>query len=290
MGTPITLCLNDIQIDWGTGDFWRAHHWLFPQGSLQEIEYRHDDGDVETMPAFQTALSETLFRLQHLGYSERETEEKFHLAVQRWNRRSELRLTFADFHAALTGVDFASLTSADLEPYIWDFRDFTAGLLARWDTDEAGLNDFVRSLDFSITLRVLADRASNGPLLLIWNHHPFVEAGWATLEDLTDIDRQMYVANHTVLFGRLQDFARRPKIAGFDNWLAENGIPQTTPYVQEHDGRLMSKKTTLPTAVRNMIHHPENSLNRLSDDDLRASVELLLGLVQRLPAPGLPIV
>ena len=106
--------------------------------------------------------------------------------------------------------------------------------------------------------------------------------------DLTDIDRQMFVTNHTVLYGRLQDFAQRTDMAGFDTWLAQNGLPQTTPYVRSgNGGATTSKKTTLPTAVRHMIHHPENGHNTLTDEDLRDSVELLLELVQRLPSQGL---
>jgi hypothetical protein len=44
---------------------------------------------------------------------------------------------------------------------------------------------------------------------------------------------------------------------------------------------------TLPVAVRHKIHHPENTHNVLTDDELRESTELLLGTVQKLPAPGL---
>ncbi|MCU1500158.1 MAG: hypothetical protein JWM47_4111 [Acidimicrobiales bacterium] len=44
---------------------------------------------------------------------------------------------------------------------------------------------------------------------------------------------------------------------------------------------------TFPVAVRHKIHHPENTHNALTDDELRESTELLLGTVQKLPAPGL---
>ena len=63
-----------------------------------------------------------------------------------------------------------------------------------------------------------------------------------------------------------------------------------TPYTQiRRDGKETHGMRTLPAAVRNMIHHPENPHYILFDDDLRRSVELLLTVARRLPSslPGL---
>jgi hypothetical protein len=124
-----------------------------PPGSLTDIEYRYAHDVVQTKPGFQTTLNEAYFRLRHLGCSLQETKTKFDAAVSRWNRTADLRLSFEDFHSALTGIDFASLTSPDLEPLLWDFRAFVTSLLAAWDTDGAQLEEFIASLDFALTLR-----------------------------------------------------------------------------------------------------------------------------------------
>jgi hypothetical protein len=177
VGTAITLSLNGIDIDWGKNRYWNGHHWLFPPGSLTEVEYPYADDVIETKPGFQTTLNEAYFRLCHLGYSHQETKTKFDAAVARWNRTADLRLSFADFRSVLTSVDFASLTPADLEPYVWDFRAFVVNLLGAWDTDEALLEDFIAGLDFALTLRVLADRVESRSLPLRWHHQDLSTAG-----------------------------------------------------------------------------------------------------------------
>lgn len=56
-----------------------------------------------------------------------------------------------------------------------------------------------------------------------------------------------------------------------------HGLANTIPYARVlKDGSLKHERLTLPVAVRNMIHHPENPNNALSDDDLKQSVEMLL--------------
>jgi hypothetical protein len=286
VGTAITLSLDGIDIDWGKNGYWRSHHWLFPPGSLTDVEYRYADDVVETKPGFQTSLNETYIRLCHLGYSYQETKTKFDAAVARWNRTADLRLSFAEFHGALTSVDFAVLTPKDLEPFVWDFRAFVVSLLTAPHTDEALLEDFIASLDFALTLRVLAERAENRALPLRWNHHDLIDSGWASLDDLTDIDRSSVIINHTMLVGRLQDHAGASTVRSFDRWLANRGLPQSTPYSRlNRDGTVSPETTTLPTAVRNKIHHPENPHNTLTDDDLHESVELLLSIMKRLPSP-----
>jgi hypothetical protein len=288
MGTAITLTLNGIDIDWGKNRYWKSHHWLFPPGSLlRDVEYRYAGDEVETKPGFQTTLYEAYFRLCHLGYSEQETKARFEAAVARWNRTADLRLSFADFRDALTKVDFASLTSADLEPYIWDFRAFLRNVLAVWDTEEAFLEDFIAGLDLSLTLRVLADRVESRSLPLRWHHQDLIDSGWVSLDDLTDIDRPTFIINHTVLYGHLQDRSGATRVAAFDNWLANRGLAKATPYAEmTPEGAGIPKMRTLPTAVRNKIHHPENPHNDvLSDADLRESIELLLDVVKRLPTP-----
>ncbi|WP_432245630.1 HEPN/Toprim-associated domain-containing protein [Arthrobacter sp. G.S.26] len=291
MGSAITLTLNGIDIHYGKNRNWISHHWLFPPGSLTDVETRYAGDVVEVQPGFRTTLNEAYFRLCHLGYSQQETKVKFEATVARWNRTADLRLSFADFHDAITRIDFAALTSEDLEPYIWDFRAFVVDVLSAWDSEDAFLEEFIADVDFALILRVLAERAESRPLPLVWHHHDLVENGWASLEDLTDIDLQTFIVNHTRLYGRLQDRAEESRPHKFDGWMAQYGVHKTTLYRRlKEDGSVVEERTTLPTAVRHMIHHPENQHNDLTGDKIRNSIELLLGIAKRLPRPlpGLP--
>lgn len=290
MGTMINLTLNGIDIDWGKNRYWRSHYWLFPPGSLTEIDnlYAHDV--VERKPGFETTLDEALFRMCHLGYSQHETEEKFNGAVSRWNRTASLRLSYADFSSVLTELDFGALTHSAMRKYIWDFRAFLYDLLQVWDTEEALLEDFIEVLDFTIVLRALADRPENRSFPLRWHHQDLIDSGWASFDDLTEVDRRDFIINHTMLVGRLQDHARATSIGAFDSWLVNQGLARATPYVKiKPDGTLTREVRTLPSAVRNMIHHPENPHNVLPDEMLRESVECLLSVARALatPLPGL---
>lgn len=286
VGTEITLSLNGITIDYGKNRYWRRHHWLFPPDSIREIDYLYADNVTETKPGFETALQKTHFRLCHLGYSLQETKSRFESAVIRWNRTADLRLSFADFYARLTSLDFPALTTADLKPYVWDFRRFVVDLLTDWDTDDAGLEDFIFGLDFAITLRVLADPIANRSLPLRWHHQDLVDSGWASMEDLTDVDRGTYIIDHTMFVGRLQDYANANTPGKLDDWLVQQGVPRATPYTRvQRNGAIAQETTTLPIAVRNKIHHPENPHNTLSDQELVASIELLLEVAKALPIP-----
>ena len=284
MGTQITLSLNGIDIDWGKNEDWAHHHWLFPPESLGPVEYRYASDVTEVKPGFQTTLGEVRFRLCHLGFSEQETTAKFDAALSRWNRTADLRLTFSDFREVMTGIDFGLLTPASLEPFLWDFRSFMVSLLAEWDTDDADLEHFVRSLDVNLTLRVLADRPESLPLPLRWNHQDLIDSGWATLDDLTEPDRRNLALQHTALFGRVHRHSRMFNLDDFDKWLVAQGLPRTTVYRQvKRDGTVAGKTLSLPSAVRNILHHPENPNNRLSDQELGESVEMLLKIAADIP-------
>ncbi|MGF4043638.1 HEPN/Toprim-associated domain-containing protein [Paenarthrobacter nitroguajacolicus] len=289
MGTMISLVLNGIDIDWGKNRNFTNHYWLFPPNSLTDLEYTYANGVFKTKPGFQAPLEEVYFRLCHLGYSQQEAKAKFEGAVARWNRTADLRLSFADFRDALAEIDLTSLTSADLKPYIWDFRAFLLHRLNAWDTEDALLEEFINDLDVTLTLRALADRVENRALPLQWHHQDLVDSGWVSLADLTDIDLPTFIVNHTVMYGRLQEYAGTGSQTAFDNWLVGRGLPRATPYIEMRKGTLNRKETTLPTAVRNMIHHPENPHNDLSDAKVRESVEQLLGISKTLssPIPGL---
>lgn len=66
----------------------------------------------------------------------------------------------------------------------------------------------------------------------------------------------------------------------FDDYLVRNGIPQDKSYIRlKKDGTTEDQMRTLPTLIRNVIHHPENPHNSYTQDDLVASVNKLIPLL-----------
>lgn len=70
----------------------------------------------------------------------------------------------------------------------------------------------------------------------------------------------------------------------FEKWLEWHGLSKDKKYIRESKGEAMEPYTvTLPTFIRNLIHHPENQYNdRYSDEELKDSIEALLGIYESL--------
>ena len=66
----------------------------------------------------------------------------------------------------------------------------------------------------------------------------------------------------------------------FDSWLKEKGLEQNKLYKHlKQNGEIGDEPKTLPTFIRNIIHHPENQHNTYTDTELRASIEQMLAIV-----------
>ncbi len=66
----------------------------------------------------------------------------------------------------------------------------------------------------------------------------------------------------------------------FDHYLLEKGILQDHSYTRvKKDGSTEQQVRTLPTKIRNIIHHPENTHNSFSERELKDSIELLIPLL-----------
>lgn len=67
----------------------------------------------------------------------------------------------------------------------------------------------------------------------------------------------------------------------FEKYLISKGINQDKPYIKlKKDGTLENQNRTLPTKIRNIIHHPENTNNaKFTDPELKASIESLISLL-----------
>lgn len=66
----------------------------------------------------------------------------------------------------------------------------------------------------------------------------------------------------------------------FEQYLIRKGILQDRPYVRlKKDGTNENQTRTLPTLIRNIIHHPENTNNSFADSDIKVSIEMLIPLL-----------
>lgn len=69
----------------------------------------------------------------------------------------------------------------------------------------------------------------------------------------------------------------------FENYLIANDFNQDKDYIRlKKDGTTEDQKRTLPTYIRNLIHHPENNNNsKYTDAELHTSIEKLIGLMRK---------
>lgn len=283
MSTPIILALNGVTVDYGASFSWNNHRWLFPPNSLAEIPHHYAGGFVQTKVGYATTVDEARFRMSHLGYSTDEAARRFDSAARRWNRTYELALTHEAFRGELSVLTFKDLTSSDMEPYIWDFRRYVLSILAPWDTPDAGLEDFICGLDYPLLLLAVTQHPENASLPIHWQCKDFVDAGWTAFEDLDEPENSTLITWHNLLSARLNARAGNLAPGKFDDWLVEQGVARDRAYVKTHPGgKIEVQQLTLPVAIRHMIHHPENTQNILSDQDLEASVESMLDLARRV--------
>lgn len=74
---------------------------------------------------------------------------------------------------------------------------------------------------------------------------------------------------HDELYSYIHDKAandpRYESITGFDDYLNSGGIPKDKTWTKETMGKTSLQSVTLPTLIRNRIHHPENKTMRTYD-------------------------
>lgn len=79
------------------------------------------------------------------------------------------------------------------------------------------------------------------------------------------------------IFGFIQAREGKSKIADMDQFLFESGIERNKVWQRDNGN---SRPVTLPTFVRNFVHHPENQRNMaFTKQELSQAIELLRGLL-----------
>ncbi|MDR1848218.1 MAG: ATP-binding protein [Bacteroidales bacterium] len=97
---------------------------------------------------------------------------------------------------------------------------------------------------------------------------------------------------HNELYGFIQakavdDNAENEKEEGFEKYLvAGNDVAKTKKWIRLKGGVAQpARDVTLPTYIRNFIHHPENKQNtKYTSDELKQSIEIMRKFIQSLKA------
>ncbi len=94
------------------------------------------------------------------------------------------------------------------------------------------------------------------------------------------------VEYHNELYGSVKEkaileYEKNISEETFEKYLTDRMIPQDQTYIRlKKDGSTEKQTRTLPTKIRNMIHHPENKHNKIfTESELRKSIDLLIGLL-----------
>lgn len=100
---------------------------------------------------------------------------------------------------------------------------------------------------------------------------------------------EISVEYHDELYGYLQssacdDDVRCEQEKHFEHWLVQKGIPQDRQWRRIKNGTVLPPcPITLPTYVRNSIHHPENTENApINNEQIKSSIELLRNVAAQL--------
>jgi len=91
---------------------------------------------------------------------------------------------------------------------------------------------------------------------------------------------------HDELYGYLQEKTERYKINEFDEWLSQQNISKNKSWRKEINGNPQNpENVTLPTFVRNKVHHPENQTMQNENytfDELKSSIDAMINLIKSL--------
>lgn len=91
---------------------------------------------------------------------------------------------------------------------------------------------------------------------------------------------------HDELYGYLQEISEKYRQNEFDNWLNQEGIEKSKKWKKEVNGKLQNEEdVTLPTFIRNKIHHPENQEMKneiFNDNELKTSIEQMVELIKKI--------
>jgi len=90
---------------------------------------------------------------------------------------------------------------------------------------------------------------------------------------------------HDELYGYLQEISEKYKQDEFEDWLIKQSLSKDKTWTKEINGNPQQpEKVTLPTFIRNKVHHPENKTMReesFTNDELKDSINMMINLINK---------
>lgn len=136
----------------------------------------------------------------------------------------------------------------------------------------------VKQLDYKNLKIINEDKTSVDKVLHVkknYLHYPSLnEVNYLAFNEINE-------EYHNELYGSLQEIAmnedsKSNTVKGFDNWLKSRGIKNNLTYVRvQKNNESTTYNVTLPTFIRNIVHHPENLNNRYTKEQLKESILML---------------
>lgn len=189
MGSFITLGLGKLELDWSKNTLSRNHSALFLPGDIKQAPYYYADGVTEQKPAYVRSLRSVVRRLEMLGYTMSDCEERYEeevAAVPEYYPAPVL--SYAEFARVLRSINVVAVDLPEEGDY--DLGEYVAQAIMRdpelTNTDKrlASLTSedgtFFENLDPYITLRLLAENPANLDQDVIWRLEDAIEGGWVT--------------------------------------------------------------------------------------------------------------
>lgn len=298
--------INKTCIDWGKNNYFQKHSWLFPPNSKKKIQYEYADNVSESKEGYSANLTKIKFRLDNLGYSFVETKDKYENQLASWNRVNNLNLPFEYLLEIINEIDLNLVSDNyifNLEDSPDDFRGYLYSIIERDDKFKKmntldsmeecdsyySLENFlIEVLDVYILVRLFCESNKNLKFDLEWQYFDIIESGWASYQDIEEFDKKEFIINHNKLYGELQRYAigKHSKYYSekeFNNWLINKGVDEKKYYLKLLKNNTTQKMyVTLPVYIRNVIHHPENTNNSFSDEELNLSITKMLEILNNI--------
>lgn len=303
MGTIVSLVINNVTIDVGKNRNFQNHYWLFNSDQFTTVRNEYYFYSEKESKALINNMNDVKFRLNIFGYSYLEIKEKFNQKILEGKSFYEISLPFELFESVIIAMDLSNINDKSIvdsqnfshEGFIYyivsllmknqEFLNLNKGN----EYLEGNLAEFLEEkIDVYIILRILCQNKNNLKYNLKWLCFDIIESGWTSIEEIKNINMSNYVLVHNKIYGILQKYAIQyynigQSIKTFDQWLSKKGFQQNREYIKENMNSNVNKKeiVTVATFIRNIVHHPENSNNSYSSNDLKNSINQLINILKK---------
>ncbi len=302
MGTLVSLVINNVTIDVGKNRNFQNHYWLFNSDQFTTVRNEYYFYSEKESKALINNMNDVKFRLNIFGYSYSEIKEKFNQKILEGKNFYEISLPFELFESVIIDMDLSNINDRSIvdsqnfphEGFIY----YIVSLLMKkqeflnLNKDKEYLEEdlewLLEEIDVYIILRILCKNKKNLKYNLKWLCFDIIETGWTSIEEIKNINMSNYVLVHNKIYGILQKYAIQyynigQSIKNFDQWLSKKGVQQNMEYIKENMNSNVYKKeiVTVATFIRNIVHHPENSNNSYSSNDLKNSINQLINILKK---------